>query len=148
MKISQGFTLVEMMIVVAILGIVAAIAYPSYKEQVHKSNRADAKVALNDAAQQLQRCFTAYNTYKPDIGKCSSVDQLVDAAGVDSKERLYVVKLVNDATYTSTTYTLQAIPVADKKQSTDSSCAKMELDQTGTQAAYDKGNADTTDTCW
>ena len=148
MKIQQGFTLVEMMIVVAILGIVAAIAYPAYTEQVRKSNRTDAKVALNDAAQQLQRCFTAYNTFKPDNGKCGFVDQLVDAAGVDSRERKYVIKWGADATYTSTTDTLEATPVAGTTQYNDSSCARITLDQTGTQAAYDSSNTDTTDTCW
>jgi type IV pilus assembly protein PilE len=61
--LNRGFTLIEVMIVVLIVGILAAIAYPSYLDSVRKSNRADAKVALNNAAQQLQRCYTLDNSY-------------------------------------------------------------------------------------
>ena len=58
-----GFTLVELMIVVAIVGILAAIAYPSYIESVRKGNRAEGRAALTSLLQQQERFFTQNNTY-------------------------------------------------------------------------------------
>lgn len=63
MKKAAGFTLMELMIVVAIVGILAAIAYPSYMDSVRKSRRADAKAALSNAVQALERYYTEKNTY-------------------------------------------------------------------------------------
>jgi type IV pilus assembly protein PilE len=59
----NGFTLIELMIVVAIVGILAAIAYPSYQESVAKSKRADAQGALIGLASALERHFTETNSY-------------------------------------------------------------------------------------
>jgi type IV pilus assembly protein PilE len=55
---SKGFTLTEIMIVVAIIGIIAAIAYPSYQDSVRKSRRADARAVLLEAAQFMERRYT------------------------------------------------------------------------------------------
>ena len=61
----RGMTLVELVTVVAIIGILAAIAIPSYTSYTRKTRRADAKVELTKLAQQLERCYTRFNTYTP-----------------------------------------------------------------------------------
>jgi prepilin-type N-terminal cleavage/methylation domain-containing protein len=60
----NGFTLIELMIVVAIIGILASIAYPSYQESILKSRRADAKGALLGFANAMERHFTETNSYR------------------------------------------------------------------------------------
>lgn len=59
----KGFTLIELMIVVAIVGILAAVAYPSYREYVLRSHRTDAKSALLSAAQRMEKFYTEKMTY-------------------------------------------------------------------------------------
>jgi type IV pilus assembly protein PilE len=60
---NSGFTLVELMIVVAIIGILAAVAYPSYVESVRKSKRAEARASLMNLLQQQERYMTQNSTY-------------------------------------------------------------------------------------
>lgn len=60
---SGGFTLIELMIVVAIVGLLAAIAYPSYQDSVRKSRRAEGRAAMMEVLQQQERYMTQYNTY-------------------------------------------------------------------------------------
>ena len=62
-KFSSGFTLMELMIVVAIVGILAAVAIPSYTSSITKGRRAEARAALADLLQQQERYFTQRNTY-------------------------------------------------------------------------------------
>lgn len=138
MKNQKGFTLIELMIVVAIIGIIAGIAYPSYMESVRKSNRADAKATLNDISHRLQRCFTTYNAYNN--ANCAIATSLSSGGTVDSGERLYSVSAVLAAT----TFTLTAAPVSGKTQASDSKCASLTLTNAGVRNATGTLGTD----CW
>ena len=74
-----GFTLVELMIVVAIVGILAAIAYPSYIDSVRKGNRAEGRAAITNLLQQQERFFTQNNTYV-------AFDTAADATAANMKD--------------------------------------------------------------
>jgi type IV pilus assembly protein PilE len=64
----SGFTLVELLIVVAIVSILAAVALPSFQDQIRRSQRTEGKTALLRAAQLLERNYTVNNTYVTDLG--------------------------------------------------------------------------------
>lgn len=130
----KGFTLIEVMIAVVIVGILASVAFASYQNFVIRSNRADAKSALNDASQRLQRCFTLHNDYTDD--DCQVHDDLNSGGGIESSEGFYEISFdgsVSGTNPTATTYTLIATPVrAPQTSDTDCSGANaMTLAQTG-----------------
>jgi type IV pilus assembly protein PilE len=60
---NRGFTLVELMIALAVVGLLAAVAYPSYQQQVAKGRRTDAKQSLLELAQKMERFYTERGTY-------------------------------------------------------------------------------------
>lgn len=122
----NGFTLIELMITVAILAILMTIAVPAYQDYTTKSKRAEAKVTLMQQAQTLERFFSTNNTY------------VAGAATVTSENGYWQVV----PTLTTTTYSLTASPVSPH---TDSKCSSFTLTQTGAQS-YD--GTGTTNDCW
>lgn len=151
MKKSNGFTLVELMISVLIVGVLAAIAYPSYMNTVRKTHRSDATVTLNDLATRLQRCFTANSTFVHNATATATMpittcDVAVKvAAGVTTENKYYVVKGTD---ITATTFTLTAEPPTGGVQAKDTDCMKFVLDHTGRRKAQNGSGGDTTATCW
>ena len=133
----KGFTLIELMIVVAILGIIASIAYPSYLESVRKSNRTDAKAMLSDVSQRLQRCFTAYSAYNDD--SCAVEDQITGGATLASQEGFYSISGTVNATGFSLTATAVGVQAADSK------CKNFTLTNTGVRTVSGTSSADD---CW
>jgi type IV pilus assembly protein PilE len=90
LKIPQGFTLIELMIAVVIIGILAAIAYPSFQSQLRKSRRADAKMALAELAQLQENFFVQNNSYAKNFNDLSVPgDFTVDESGLISKDGYY-----------------------------------------------------------
>lgn len=63
MNYQKGFTLIELMVVVAIVAILAAVAYPSYQDSVIKTKRAEARAALMQIMQQQERLYSQNNAY-------------------------------------------------------------------------------------
>jgi len=104
-KKSKGITLIELIITVAILGIIASIAYPSYQEQVSKTRRADAQGALLGLSNALERYYTQNNTY---VGASLGTTGIFpNEAPIDGNTKYYDLSI---AASTATTYTVQARP--------------------------------------
>lgn len=147
-RASSGFTLIELMVTIAIISILAGIAYPAYLKQVERANRSDVRVALSDVAQRMQRCFTLFSKYDTDDGDCEVVDELKTADGVESIEGFYSVRIAAAADLTDATYLLTATAITGEKQETDEECVTYTLNQAGVRAAFDSDDADVTDVCW
>lgn len=137
-KHSKGFTLIELMVTVAIVAILAAIAYPSYRNQIRKSNRAVAKSTLMTYAQSLERCFTQNATY------AGCVTVITNSSTFDSGKNLYAVSIT--PTVLTTTYTITA--TAQNGQADDTDCWTFSLTSAGQQTAKTKTNVDNSNNCW
>jgi type IV pilus assembly protein PilE len=133
----QGVTLIELMAVMLIIGLLAAIAYPSYRQQVIRSNRTEAKASLMQAAQGLEKCFTRFGSYN-DAG-CAITARLVSPEGITSGEGLYRVWGQIDAA----AFTLRAVP--QQGQTSDVACGTLTLTQSGLRGVQGTSDAQT---CW
>lgn len=143
-----GFTLIELMMTVAIIGILASIAYPSYLDSVRKGRRADAKAVLLQAAQWMERFATVNNRYDQDLAGTSVNDATqflasgLTQAPIDGATKYYNVTL---AAVAQTSFTLNAAPIAGTDQVYDK-CQTLTLDSTGVKGVI--GSTRTADECW
>ena len=129
----KGFSLLEVMIAVAIVGIVGAIALGAFQRNVFEGNRTDGIALLSSISQILERCYTKYGTYSNAACPAIGLDQ-------DSENGFYNVTV---AGVTATTYTLTATALG--AQANDTECENLTLDQTGQQGITGTG---TVADCW
>jgi len=135
MKKNTGFTLIELMIVVAIIGILAAISYPSYKNSVIKARRIDAMGALTGFQGAMERHYTESNSYlaagSPNTGAPTIYSTVSPVDGGSAYYNLTIQAV------TATTFTVRASPIAGSSQATD---GYIELQGTDVRA-WDKNNS-------
>jgi type IV pilus assembly protein PilE len=144
MKQSQlGFTLIELMVTVAIVGILAGIAYPSYQDSVMKSRRADVKGVVLGLANAMERNFTITNSY---LGAAGTAGTPADTGtpriySIPAETATYYTVTISAATASS--YTLSAAPTG--AQANDS-CGSLTLTHTGFKGVT--GTGATVANCW
>lgn len=132
----RGFTLIELMIVVAVVAILAAVAYPSYVSQVRKGRRADAETVLLQAEQFMQRYYsTSLQGY---TGAVLPGNLTTSPAGASDSAKYYTISV--EISDTGQGYTLSAEPT----QSGDP-CGTLTLTSTG---AKGQDSDATTAQCW
>ena len=137
-KNHKGFTLIELMIVIAIIGILAAIAVPQYTDYVTRSRRADAQSTLLQVAQELERCYTQFSAYNN--ASCAVVG--VGGVSQTSPDGYYVVTASGGA-LSASGFTLTATPQGSQA-SNDSDCTTLTLTHLGVQGATGANAAG----CW
>lgn len=145
MKKRRGFSLIELLMVLAILGILVGFAYPSYLDQIKKSRRSDATKALLKAAALQERWFLQHSSY-------ATNNQIAYVGGDMSEAGYYKLSIdtpecgsgsggVGDLDSACLKYTLTAEAIESLSQGSDHQCLTFSLDQAGQKTA-------TTDTCW
>jgi type IV pilus assembly protein PilE len=152
---NPGFTLIEILIVVAIIGLVAAIAYPSYRQYVLETRRSECASSLMQLASALERFRTANNRYDAvdtsgDMLICASGNPpcapantlFTDRCPADGSDpQTYDLRIDNA---TANTFTLAAEPVSGKVMKGDPECGDLTYDSTGRKAA----EFGTVEECW
>ena len=142
MKISKqqlGFTLIEILMVVAILGILAAIAIPSYNASRIRSGRAEAKGELMQVASDLERYFSSFNTYIDDATPLNT--PTVADRDRTTQNGLYVIDVDPGGSGIGTSFIATATPQGDQ---TADSCTTLTITNTGVRGA----TGDTVEECW
>lgn len=147
-----GFTLIELMITVAVIAILGAIAYPSYVEHVARGRRADAKTVMLEATQVLERRFTECGAYnrKPDCAAAANMGEVI-ASSLQSSPKEGATKWyqmdAGNTTLAAATFTLTFLPQG--AQASDK-CGSFQLANTGQKSVINKpaGSTATVSDCW
>lgn len=139
-KKQLGLTLVELMVVVAVLAVLASIAYPLFTNQVQKARRADAKIALQNIALAQERYYTINGEY---AGTLSSLQVSAPIQGGVSDEGYYTISVARSGT-DNEQFSATANASGSGAQASDSNCAQFRIDQLGTKTATDGGSTN----CW
>lgn len=129
----RGFTLIEVMVVVAVIGILSAISLPSYLDYIRKSRRVDAKNALLDMAARQERFFSINNTYTDDFSKLGYAGASGSIAVNSSGTSYYALSVaVTPASLTALpAFIAKAEPTGS--QIADTACHTFRLNQLGVQ---------------
>ena len=140
----KGFTLVELMTVILIVGILFGVGVPAYRNFVMRAQRAEAKTTLMRVQAQQEKFYLQNNTYTTDVNNPPPV-----GLGVPASENIfYNITIVAGAGGLTVGYTASAAPAAGSPQLNDDDCALFTINQTGVRYAESDMAVDETQTCW
>lgn len=127
-RAQTGVTLIELMVTVAIVGILAAIAYPSYRNSVVKTHRRAAETCLSSYAGFMERYYTTNMRYTTATNTAITLPTL-DCASTSLTGKNYTYSFTTAPAPTAASYTLRAVPIG-AQASSDTGCGTLTLDQT------------------
>jgi type IV pilus assembly protein PilE len=139
---ARGFTLIEVLIVAAIVAILSTIAYSSYQDSIVRTRRSAAQGCLLENAQFMERFYNTNLRYDQTVPGGAAPPAPVCSSGRDVTDSYTVSFLAG--TPTATTYTLRAVPKAGQA-ARDTRCATLGVDQAGNKT---KSGTGTLDECW
>ncbi len=142
-KKSFGFTLLELMIVVVVIGILAAIAYPSYQQYVNKGRRSDAKAALLDIQLEEEKWRANNTTYTATLSNLGFSTKTINSLTAYFSPDEYYTLTVTGASGTAYTATATYTGV----QTGDTDCKTLSINQDGTKTSTNSSNVASSD-CW
>ena len=125
---NSGFTLIEMVVVVAIVAILTMIAYPSFMQSVRKSKRTDAHTAMTRASNNLERFFGTNNSYTTDA---TQLGLMMEGGTAYSDNGHYVMTITAGASGIGSSYVVNANAKAGDMQADDEGCTALTLDSLG-----------------
>lgn len=140
---NTGFTLIEIVIVIAIIGVLAAIAIPAYQEYLLKGGRADGKSILLEIMQAQERFFSQNQSYTANLGAGGLGYAVAANAGVPSSEGRYLVTA--QACEGNIGLCVQLTATRQNQQTQDSVCGNLLLDSRGNRTETGTGTAEA---CW
>lgn len=140
MRTHKGFSLIELMVVVAIIGILTSIAYPNYIEYLVKTRRAAATACLSEYAQYMERVYTTNLRYDQNGGSATTLPTLACQTSTSS---FYTYQFKAN-TLATLTYTVEAVPQG-VQATKDTACGTLTLTQTG---AKGKSGGGSLTHCW
>jgi type IV pilus assembly protein PilE len=138
LKRPNGFTLIELMIVVAILGIVIAFGYPAYRDQIAKARRADGMAFILDIADRQERFYADRGTYTTTMTDLGYAD-------ANSPEGSYYTAAITDDPANDLTITFTVTVTPQNGQEADTRCGTFTLTSLGAKSI---GGSSTVQDCW
>ncbi|NRF70902.1 prepilin-type N-terminal cleavage/methylation domain-containing protein [Aquincola sp. S2] len=143
--VDRGFTLIELLITIAIVAVLASIAYPSFKESIHKGRRADAIDAMTRVQQAEERWRANHSAYTKDLSKDTGIGVSTSKDDMASPDGHYKVTVDLPLGEEGSSYIITANANNPGSQAKDTKCLMMRMTMAGGNLKYDSTSGQT---CW